>query len=214
GQKVDDIPVNLPVPEQSSAQLDVELNKIGIEKDDTVIMMHPTFSGYSKLGLRKREARKRKLWPAQNYADLAKRLLQSDYTKNHRVKIIMALLPAEQFLGKKIVKLSDGKVQLIESVPSFERYKALIHRADLFVSPDTGPMHIAAAVNTRTVVMFSNKDPADCGPYMPSDRFNILRSECTDHPEKGIAAITVDAMMLACDGQLEKIESEKAGKVD
>ena len=212
GQKVDDIPVNLPVPEQSSARLDLELKKIGIEKNDTVIMMHPTFSGYSKLGLRKRKARKRKLWPAQNYADLAKRLLVSDYAKNHRVKIIMALLPAEQTLGQKIVKLSYGKVELIESVPSFERYKALIHRADLFVSPDTGPMHIAAAVNTRTVVMFSNKDPADCGPYMPSDRFNVLRSERTDHPEKGIAAITVDAMMQACEGQLEKIETEKSDK--
>ena len=116
----------------------------------------------------------------------------------------MALLPAEQSLGKKIVKLSGGKVQLIESVPSFERYKALIHRANLFVSPDTGPMHIAAAVNTRTVAMFSNKDPGDCGPYMEPGRFTILRSELTDHPEKGIAAITVDAVMAACSEQLNK----------
>lgn len=213
GQKIDDIPVNLPVTKESSEQLGLELKKIGIEKDDTVIMMHPTFSGYSKLGLRKRDARKRKLWPAQNYADLAKRLLDSDYAKNYQIKIIMALLPAEQSLGQKIVKLSNCKIQLIESVPSFERYKALIHRADMFVSPDTGPMHISAAVNTRTVAMYSNKDPADCGPYMPADRFNVLRSECTDHPEKGIAAITVDAMMSACEGQLEKIEAEKKGKV-
>lgn len=211
GQKIDNIPVNLPVSDDSITQLDAELKKIGIEKSDTVIMLHPTFSGYSRLGLRKRKARKRKLWPAENYAELSLRLLNSAYAKDHPVKIIMALLPAEQSLGKKIVKLSGGRIQLIESVPSFERYKALIHRADLFVSPDTGPMHIAAAVNTRTVAMFSNKDPADCGPYMPGDRFNILRSECTEQPEKGIAAITVDAMMSACEGQLEKIEAEKTG---
>lgn len=212
GQKVKDIPVNLPVPKEDIAQLDAELKEIGIDNDDTVIMMHPTFSGYSKLGLRKRKARKRKLWPAQNYADLTQRILNSGYAKNHRVKIIMALLPAELSLGKKIVQLSNNKVQLIKSVPSFERYKALIHRADLFISPDTGPMHIAAAVNTRTVAMYSNKDPADCGPYMPSDRFNILRSEFTDHPEKGIAAISVDAMMSACEGQLDKIDAEHSSK--
>ena len=204
GQKIDDIPVNLPVPAESSAQLESELDKIGIKPDDTVIMMHPTFSGYSRLGLRKRKARKRKLWPAENYAELSQRLLNSDFAKEHSIKIIMALLPAEQSLGRKIVKLSKGKVQLIESAPSFERYKALIHRADLFISPDTGPMHIAAAVNTRTVAMYSNKDPADCGPYMEPGRFNILRSELTDHPEKGIAAITVDAMMTACTEQLNK----------
>lgn len=211
GQKIDNIPVNLPVPDNSITLLDAELEKIGIEKSVTVIMLHPTFSGYSRLGLRKRNARKRKLWPAENYAELGQRLLNSAYAKKHPVKIIMALLPAEQSLGEKIVKLSGGRIQLIKSEPSFERYKALIHRADLFVSPDTGPMHIAAAVNTRTVAMFSNKDPADCGPYMPGDRFNILRSECTEHPEKGIAAITVDAMMSACEGQLVKIETEKFG---
>ncbi|MCW8830059.1 MAG: hypothetical protein OQK32_00895 [Gammaproteobacteria bacterium] len=212
GQKINDIPVNLPVPDDAIAQLGDELKKIGIEKDDTVIMMHPTFSGYSRLGLRKRKARKRKLWPAQNYAELAEKLLSSDFSKNHRIKIIMALLPAEKSLGNKIVKLSNNKIQLIESVPSFERYKALIHRANLFVSPDTGPMHIAAAVNTRTVAMFSNKDPADCGPYMSSDRFNILRSECTEQPGLGIAAISVNAMLSACEEQLEKIETEKTGK--
>lgn len=204
GYKVDDIPVNLPVSAESSAQLEAELGNIGINHDDTVIMLHPTFSGYSRLGLRKRKARKRKLWPAQNYAELSQRLLNSDFAKAHSLKIIMALLPAEQSLGKKIVKLSGGNVQLIDSVPSFERYKALIHRANLFVSPDTGPMHIAASVNTRTVAMFSNKDPGDCGPYMELGRFTILRSELTDHPEKGIAAITVDAVMAACSEQLHK----------
>lgn len=204
GHKIDDIPVNLPVSEESSTQLELELNKIGIEADDTVIMMHPTFSGYSRLGLRKRKARIRKLWPAENYAELSHRLLNSSFAEEHSIKIIMALLPAEQSLGRKIVKLSKGKVTLIESVPSFERYKALIHRANLFISPDTGPMHIAAAVNTRTVAMYSNKDPADCGPYMEPGRYNILRSELTDHPEKGIAAITVDAMMTACSEQLDK----------
>ena len=204
GKKIDDIPVNLPVSKEASAQLAAELEKTGIKPDDTVIMMHPTFSGYSRLGLRKRKARKRKLWPAENYAELSQKLLNSSFAKEHSIKIIMALLPAEQSLGRKIVKLSKGKAQLIESVPSFDRYKALIHRANLFVSPDTGPMHIAAAVNTRTVAMYSNKDPADCGPYMEPGRFNILRSELTDEPEKGIAAITVEAMMAACSEQLNK----------
>ena len=202
GKAIDDIPVNLPVSPESVEQLDVELEQMGIRPDDTLIMFHPTFSGYSRLGLRKRDARKRKLWPAENYAELARRLYVSaqDHTKN--LRIIMALLPAEQSLGRKIANLSKGCVTLLVSQPGFERYKALIHRANLFVTPDTGPMHIAAAVDTRTVAMFSNKDPADCGPYMKPGRYTILRTELTEEPERGIAAIKVDDVVEACIGQL------------
>ncbi len=78
----------------------------------------------------------------------------------------------------------------------------MIQRADVFVSPDTGPMHIASALNTRVVAMFSDKDPSDCGPYMPVDRFSILRSELMSHPEKGISAISVEDVYQACVQQL------------
>jgi ADP-heptose:LPS heptosyltransferase len=202
GQKLDHYYNNVPVADKAAQQVAHELSQHGISDDDTVVMLHPTYSGYSKLGLRKRHARKRKLWPAQNYAELAGRLLKSGDEKNKKIKILMVLLPSELTLGKKIVRLCHSPVTLLPSESGFERYLAMIQRADVFVSPDTGPMHIASALNTRVVAMFSDKDPSDCGPYMEPDRFWILRSELTRHPEKGISAISVDAVYRACMQQI------------
>ena len=38
-------------------------------------------------------------------------------------------------------------------------------RASLFVTGDTGPMHIAAAVGTPIVALFGPADPLKTGPY-------------------------------------------------
>jgi ADP-heptose:LPS heptosyltransferase len=42
---------------------------------------------------------------------------------------------------------------------------ALIEHAELFVSADTGPMHLAAAKRVRCVALFGPKDPAIYRPY-------------------------------------------------
>ena len=189
----------LPVDANYRSQVDEELAALGITPDHVVVMMHPTFSGYSRLGLRKRKARIRKLWPAGNYAELGKRL-SAHRIDGRPVKPLIALLPRELPLGRRIVDASEGAITLLESHPTFGRYKALIARADLLLTPDSGPMHIASALGTRIVAFFSRKDPGDCGPYMAPGLFTILRS---DDPVRGIAVISVDTVYDAVVSQLE-----------
>ncbi len=74
GKKLEQYYNNIPVTEAATQSTAQELSQHGISTDDTVVMLHPSYSGYSRLGLRKRKARKRKLWPAQNYAELAEKL--------------------------------------------------------------------------------------------------------------------------------------------
>lgn len=196
---------HLPVPEIAARQVDTELESYGISRQDKLVMIHPTFSGYSRLGLRKRQARIRKLWPAANYGLLGKQLAATKLDNGTTPKVFMAILPAELHYGKKIAAASDGTIRLLESQPTFERYKALIARADLLLSPDSGPMHIASALGTRIVAFFSMKEPADCGPYMPADLFTILRS---DDPVKGISTISVDTVFDAIMAQLNAASSQ------
>jgi len=184
----------LPVQQNAQQQADDELKKHGINKDDKLLMIHPTFSGYSPVAIRKRHAKLRKLWAAENYGQLAKQITTVDKT----VKIMMVLLPDEMSFGEKILSYSDDKILLLKSESTFERYKAMIHRADVLLTPDSGPMHMASALNTKTVAFFSMKDPGDCGPYMEPSRFIVLRSENTDSPEKGINAINVESVLDAC----------------
>ncbi|MGD2054577.1 MAG: glycosyltransferase family 9 protein [Gammaproteobacteria bacterium] len=200
-----DVPVEglynyLPVDNNYRSDIDHELAELDIHKEDFVVMMHPTFSGYSKLGLRKRKARIRKLWPAEYYGQLGRRLSQQQLN-GRRIRPLIALLPSEMPLGRKIVALSDHTITLLQSQPAFGRYKAMIDRANLLLTPDSGPMHIASALNTRIVAFFSMKDPGDCGPYMEPSRFTILRS---DDPVKGIATIDVNTVYEAVMEQLLK----------
>lgn len=205
GREIGNIYNNLPVSPEARRAVDDELEKYGIGKSDLAVMIHPTYSGYSRFGLRKRKARKRKLWPPQNYGALGKRLSKMKLSNGASPKIYIALLPAELPFGKRIVGFSDSSILLLESQPTFDRYKALIQRADVLLTPDSGPMHIASALGTRIIAFFSMKDPTDCGPWMEADNYIILRSEDTFAPEKGIAAIAVDTVFDACSSMLEKV---------
>ena len=188
----------LPVKESARKQVSEELASHGIKAKDKLLMIHPTFSGYSPIAIRKRHAKLRKLWAPENYGELARRIKRED----NRIKIMMVLLPDEISFGKKILSYSDNNILLLKSESTFERYKAMIQRADVILTPDSGPMHMASALGTRIVAFFSMKDPGDCGPYMEPSKFTILRSELTDCPEKGINAIGVDAVYLSVMEQL------------
>ena len=197
GKPVVDTYNYLPVKEDARIQVNDELKKYGIDSDDTLLMIHPTFSGYSRFGIRKRQAKLRKLWAPENYGSLVKMITKLNIG-NRPVKAFMVLLPDELSYGERIRKHSDDNILLLRSESTFERYKAMIQRADVLLTPDSGPMHMASALGTKIVAFFSMKDPGDCGPYMDPDKFIILRSENYDHPERGIAAIDVDSVYVAC----------------
>ncbi len=194
----------LPVKDEDRNSVNEELQKHGISKTDRLLMIHPTFSGYSRFGIRKRHAKLRKLWSPQNYGALVKKIVSSHSNTATPVKAFMVLLPDEISYGEKIVKESGNNILLLKSESSFERYKAMIARANVLLTPDSGPMHMASALGTQVVAFFSMKDPGDCGPYMTPEKFIILRSENTAHPEKGIAAIDVDSVYNACTKLLQQ----------
>jgi ADP-heptose:LPS heptosyltransferase len=58
---------------------------------------------------------------------------------------------------------------------------ALIGRMALFITNDTGPMHIAFALKTPTIALFSPTDPALCGPYK-AEKALALRKDTTCVP--------------------------------
>ncbi|MDH5612951.1 MAG: glycosyltransferase family 9 protein [Gammaproteobacteria bacterium] len=187
----------LPIKEDARIQVEQELKTYGIHSDDTLLMIHPTFSGYSRFGIRKRKAKLRKLWAPENYGNLITQIAKININ-NKPVKPFMVLLPDELSYGERIQKHSNNKLLLLKSESTFERYKAMIQRADVLLTPDSGPMHMASALGTKIVAFFSMKDPGDCGPYMPPSEFIILRSENFAHPEKGINAIDVGTVYEAC----------------
>lgn len=201
-----DIYNTLPVSADDDNLAEQVLDNIGITANDTLIMFHPTFSGFSKSGFRKKQARLRKLWSAKNYGELGRELSQTSLADGSTPKILMVLLPDEISYGEEIVEHSKGTIKLLQSQSTFEQYKAIIKRADLLITPDSGPMHVASALGTRIIAFFSMKDPGDCGPYMPPEKFTILRTEDTEEPEKGVASISVESVLNASIALLKRNE--------
>ncbi len=67
-------------------------------------------------------------------------------------------------MAEKIVELSEGAATLAPDT-DLHHLAALIETADLFISADTGPLHIAVAVGTSTIGLYGATRPGDSGPY-------------------------------------------------
>jgi heptosyltransferase-1 len=178
----------LPVTNDGVDKARKQLLDVGIRETDFVIGVHPSFSG-SKKGIKYKKNRNYlREWPPEYFATVISMLADYSNKKSLNIKIIIDLLPDEKVLGETIVKYSGNNAVLFTLKPDFQRYKALLKRMDLLITPDTGPMHIAAAVGTKNICLFSGKSPDDCGPYMPSEDYIALRSEDYD-AQSGLKAI-------------------------
>jgi len=100
--------------------------------------------------------RLQKRWPAAHYAELAGRLSAAG------LRPVVLGTAAEQALGQEIA--GSGGLDLTGQTDLAD-IAELARGATVAVGNDTGPMHMAAAVGCRSVVLFSNaSDPALCAP--------------------------------------------------
>lgn len=106
-------------------------------------------------------------------------------------------MPEEKDLGLTILESSQHCVERLTPTPDFERYKATLARMDLLIVPNTGPMHIAAAVATNIVSLFSIHNPKDCAAYTDQNKLVILRAEDYQHSQQGLAAISAQNVFEA-----------------
>jgi heptosyltransferase-1 len=79
---------------------------------------------------------------------------------------------------------------------------ALTRRARLFIGGDTGPMHLAAALQIPVVAIFGPTNPARNGPFGTSSIVLRSASSLTSHarhrvPEKGLLEISPEEVISA-----------------
>jgi heptosyltransferase-1 len=187
----------LPVTDDGVEKARIQLSGNGIYDTDFVVGIHPSFSG-SKKGLFSNKNRNyMREWPVEYFAELINMLAKYSDENNLNIKIVIDLLPDEKVIGERIVEDVGDNVVLYTMKPDFQRYKALIKRMNLLITPDTGPMHIAAALGTKIVCLFSGKSPEDCGPYMDPTDYIALVAENYD-AEEGLQAIKPEYVFDAC----------------
>lgn len=75
-----------------------------------------------------------------------------------------------------IRSLMHQRAEMIAPPLSLPRLAAVMRAADLFIGVDSGPMHLAAAVDVPTVALFGPTPPACWRPW--SDRAVVVEGDC------------------------------------
>jgi len=99
-----------------------------------------------------------KCWPSERFAQTADWLI-ANY--NATVVVSVSPDPAEKKIGSEICDASRNKlINLSEKNINLGELKALFSRAFLVITNDTGPRHIAIALQRKVVTLFGPNDPA------------------------------------------------------
>jgi heptosyltransferase-1 len=144
-----------------------------------------------------------KLWPAEYYGALARAL------KERGLAALVTWGPGEERLAERVVNASAGAARPCFPTSLLDLVELARH-ARLFVSADTGPLHLACAVGTPVVALFGPTDPARNGPFSPEDivvrRLPLCapcyRPRCAIH-EGVMKAIRPEEVIRAVDRRLK-----------
>ncbi|MBI4697820.1 MAG: glycosyltransferase family 9 protein [Nitrospirae bacterium] len=132
------------------------LEQAGINKNSFIIGLQPGAAKWYKR------------WPEENFIKLGKRL--SDI--RDEVKIIITGDSKEKELAQRIAEKTGG-ISLAGRL-SLREISAVIGRCGIFITNDTGPMHIAAALGTPTVALFSATSRENIEPYRSISTFAAI----------------------------------------
>jgi len=117
------------------------LSSKGIGRGDIIVGIHPGASCPSKR------------WPVERFAALADKII-ADF----RVKVVIIVGPSDMGLGDRAASLSRRGAVNLAGILSIRELAAFLKRCALFISNDSGPVHISVAVGTPVVSIFGRNE--------------------------------------------------------
>lgn len=152
-----------------------------------------------------------KCWPAERYGEVARRLL-----KQFGGTAYVFGTAADSKAAEIIIDIAGSSVIDLTGKTSLSRAMALIGRCTVFITNDSGLMHVAAAQNTPLVAIFGSTDTVATGPF--SERAVVvshalpcapcLKTHCPTNFECMIS-ITVEDVERAATGLLTTYSLQK-----
>jgi len=114
---------------------------------------------------------KTKVWPAEKFGKLASKL---------SLKTVIVGSKSEIEAADTIVSLSQDRSISVAGKTDLKELVEVIRHAQFVVSNDSGPMHIAAALNIPVFAIFGPTDQTRTGPY--GKGHTIIREDVTCAP--------------------------------
>jgi ADP-heptose:LPS heptosyltransferase len=112
-----------------------------------------------------------KRWPAEHFISVGKQLAAFGYS------IVITGNGEEEPLMKQIAS-HIPRASLIDPTLSLRNFAARLKRVSLLISNDTGPVHLACALQTPVIALYSSTDPALCGPHRAENAIALSKRAC------------------------------------
>jgi heptosyltransferase-1 len=160
GISVDSSPLNFHIhaDEEPIQYVETELQKLEVEQ---FVLINPGGGWITKL------------WECDKFAQL----VDAIYSDLH-IPALVLWGPGEKHLADKIVRKCISPAMLSFST-NLSELIALVSKARLMVSADTGPLHLASAMGIPVVGLYGPTDPLRNGPWNPHDSACTIHYECS-----------------------------------
>lgn len=181
----------MPIKPESERWVEELFKREGIKASDSLLALHPAASCPSKV------------WPNERFAQVADKLVQQ-----YGFKVLVICGPKDLALAEGVIKQMRSLAINLSGKTSVSQLASVLKRCNLFISNDSGPVHIAAAVGTPVISIFGRNQaglsPARWGPTGKKDKIlhkEVGCIECLAHncvkEFTCLKAITVDDVVKA-----------------
>ena len=145
----------IPVGENDKTTALGLLDTFGKERANPLLAIHPGAGAYSLA----------RIWPVERFAKVARGLI-----KSHNVRVVILGGPDEIEAASQLERLVDKEKRVLNLAgrTTIHQTAAIVEQCDLFLGNDSGPMHLAAAMQTPVVAVFGPSNRRAWGPYTPA----------------------------------------------
>lgn len=161
GRKVGDLKFNFPVNEKSKENIDNLTRELGLEGKEFFIVT-PVARWSTKM------------WNKKSFVGLIK-----DSAEKYNIDCLIAGGPDDFDYCEDIASRVGGRATNICSKTSLKDFAELVGRAKFSITVDSGPMHIASAMETPVVALFGATASNRTGPYGKESRVISAGVSCS-----------------------------------
>ncbi|MFC1488657.1 lipopolysaccharide heptosyltransferase II [Thermodesulfobacteriota bacterium] len=157
-----EIVYNLPISDQDRMRAEDLMEQHGVKESRPLVAINPLAKWNTKL------------WNNRKFGRLADILIE-----RYGAGVVFTGSREDRKTIQEIIDGMELKAANFAGKTGLKILAALYEKADFLISTDTGPMHLAAAVNTPVVALFGPTAPWRTGPFGPGHRIIQAGLDCS-----------------------------------
>jgi len=150
---------SFPIPQSAVSRVEALLAERGVNRTDIVIMAPGTIW-------------ETKQWGSDKFAQVARHFISKGCA------VILVGSQRERVVCEGVADLAPGAVDLA-GMTTLSELAALTRRSAICITNDSGPMHLAVALDRSVISIFGPTDPIWIGPYGRADAVLQADLECS-----------------------------------